>query len=125
MLLAVASLNTFASQSFPSLLFDLVDANSPKTARAFLAQIQTTKEYGSQYLLFDSMFHQSITDDIDKERVNTLDVISRLEKAKELSPNNPVTLTALAKQYSLIYDSKDAEINISLASDIDPLSIDH
>lgn len=97
-LLSVAGLNAITSQNFPSLLFDLVDANSPRVARVFLAQIQSSNEYGAQYSLFDSMFHESISQDIEREHGVIIETIQTLEKAKELSPKNPVVLSALAHQ---------------------------
>lgn len=120
-LLSVAGLNAITSQNFPSLLFDLVDANSPRVARAFLAQIQSSNEYGAQYSLFDSMFHESISQDIEREHGVIIETIQTLEKAKELSPKNPVVLSALAHQYGLIYDTKDSDQYQNRAHEIDPL----
>lgn len=120
LLVVLVGINGVASQQFPSLLFDLVDANNPHVARAFLTQIASSKEYYSQYSLFDGMFHQSISQEILKEQEVVRKSIKRLETARIRSPHNPGVLIALSQQYDLVYDTENAREARAQALEVDP-----
>lgn len=124
-LLFFVSINVLVSQLYPSLMFKVLQFNDLAATKQFLAHIEGTPFYETQYAYLNKLFSNAfVADDIQAE-FSLKSELDRLNNLLEKNQNNPQVLAEIALLHFDKGDLTQARQYYQQAQAIDPwLDID-